>query len=79
MIAAKVVSILAETILNRAGAGRFVGYSAGSQPKGSVHPLARSLLADLGHDTAALRSQPDAEADGCSCGTSITRAPWFAA
>ena len=37
-------SILGEAILNRAGAGRFRAFSAGSQPKGQVHPLARDLL-----------------------------------
>ena len=37
-------SILAEAILNRVGAGRFKAFSAGSQPKGKVHPYARQLL-----------------------------------
>ena len=32
-------SILAESLLNRFGAGRFRAYSAGSFPKGQVHPL----------------------------------------
>ena len=50
-------SILAEAILARAGAGRFVAHSAGSQPKGSVNPRALALLRDLGHDTSALRSK----------------------
>ena len=50
-------SILAEAILNRRGAGRVVAFSAGSQPKGSVHPLALELLREQGMPTAALRSK----------------------
>ena len=37
-------SILAEGILNKLGQGRFRAYSAGSQPKGEVHPLALATL-----------------------------------
>jgi arsenate reductase len=37
-------SILAEAILNQAGRGSFKAYSAGSQPKGEVHPLALEQL-----------------------------------
>ena len=37
-------SIMAEVLLNAMGSGRFKGYSAGSQPKGSVHPLALELI-----------------------------------
>lgn len=50
-------SILAEALLNRDGAGRFRGYSAGSFPKGQVHPLALALLGDLGLPTDGLRSK----------------------
>ena len=50
-------SILAEAILGRLGAGRFVAHSAGSQPKGAVHPLARDLLASLDYPVAGLRSK----------------------
>lgn len=50
-------SILAEAILNREGAGRFRAYSAGSQPKGTPHPYALDLLAQLGYDTAFARSK----------------------
>jgi arsenate reductase len=50
-------SILAEAILNRAGAGRFRAVSAGSHPKGAPHPLALALLAERGHDTAFARSK----------------------
>jgi protein-tyrosine-phosphatase len=50
-------SILAECIMNRVGKGRFVAYSAGSQPKGAVHPGAIKLLAQLDYDTDGLRSK----------------------
>lgn len=50
-------SILAEAILNRTGAERFRAYSAGSHPKGRVHPQALELLRSLGYETAGLRSK----------------------
>ena len=50
-------SILAECILNREGKGRFRAFSAGSQPKGQVHPFAIELLKKLNHPTAGLRSK----------------------
>jgi arsenate reductase (thioredoxin) len=50
-------SIIAEAILNKVGAGKFHAYSAGSQPKGQVHPEALRLLQSLGHDTSANRSK----------------------
>jgi arsenate reductase (thioredoxin) len=50
-------SILAEAILNRVGAGRFKAFSAGSQPKGEVHPYALQLLESLNHDTSFARSK----------------------
>lgn len=50
-------SILAEAILNRAGQGRFQAFSAGSQPKGQVHPYALQLLDSLGHDISFARSK----------------------
>jgi len=37
-------SILAEALLNQAGRGTFKAYSAGSHPKGEVHPLALEQL-----------------------------------
>jgi protein-tyrosine-phosphatase len=50
-------SILAEAIMNRVGAGKFIAYSAGSHPKGEVHPKAIDLLARLGYPTEGLRSK----------------------
>jgi protein-tyrosine-phosphatase len=50
-------SILAESILTQEGKGRFRAFSAGSQPKGEVHPMSLQLLQKLGHDTAFARSK----------------------
>ncbi len=50
-------SILAEAILNRAGMGKFKGYSAGSKPIGHVHPFALELLKNRNHPTGDLRSK----------------------
>jgi arsenate reductase len=50
-------SILAEAILKRVGQGRFNAFSAGSQPKGEVHPYALDLLRSLNHDTSFARSK----------------------
>ena len=50
-------SIMAEAILNKEGAGRFRGFSAGAKPRGSVHPNAIGTLERLGHDTGFARSK----------------------
>ena len=50
-------SILAEALLNVQGKGRFRAYSAGSHPKGKVHPLALELLAKNRLPTEGLRSK----------------------
>ena len=50
-------SILAEAILNRAGRGRFRAHSAGSFPKGRVHPMALELLRARQYETSGLRSK----------------------
>jgi arsenate reductase (thioredoxin) len=50
-------SIMAEAILNKVGAGKFRAYSAGSQPKGRVHPETMKLLQGLGYDTSGHRSK----------------------
>ena len=48
---------MAEAILNKVGAGKFRAYSAGSQPKGRVHPETLRLLQSLGYDTFNYRSK----------------------
>ena len=50
-------SILAEALLNDEGGDRFRAYSAGSHPKGEVHPEALRLLAETGFSTDGLRSK----------------------
>lgn len=50
-------SILAEALLNRHGGGRFRALSAGSYPKGAVHPMALEVLREGGFPTAGLRSK----------------------
>jgi arsenate reductase (thioredoxin) len=50
-------SILAESLINHWGQGRFQGFSAGSHPKGAVHPLALELLSNLRLPTAGLHSK----------------------
>lgn len=48
---------MAEAILNRIGQGRFRAFSAGSQPKGHIHPYTLDLLKKLNHDVSRLRSK----------------------
>jgi len=50
-------SILAESLLNQLGMGRFRAFSAGSYPKGEVHPAAIALLKELDQDTSGYRSK----------------------
>ncbi len=50
-------SIMAEAILNRLGMGQFRAFSAGSHPKGQVHPETLRLLQGLHYDTSGLRSK----------------------
>jgi arsenate reductase len=50
-------SILGEAILNHFGAGRFRAFSAGSHPKGAVHPLTLQLLKQAGIPNDGLRSK----------------------
>jgi len=50
-------SILAESLLNHWGKGKFRGFSAGSFPKGQVHPISVALLKQLNLPTEGLRSK----------------------
>jgi arsenate reductase len=50
-------SILAESLLNHDGGGRFRAFSAGSFPKGQVHPMALDVLQGLGFPHEGFRSK----------------------
>jgi protein-tyrosine-phosphatase len=50
-------SVMAEAILNRIGMGKFRAFSAGSHPKGRIHPETIQLLQSLHYDTSHLRSK----------------------
>jgi arsenate reductase (thioredoxin) len=50
-------SILAESILRKEGAGRFKSFSAGSTPKGEVHPHALRVLESRDYPTDGMRSK----------------------
>jgi protein-tyrosine-phosphatase len=50
-------SILAEAVLDRRGTGKFKAFSAGSKPKGMVHPMTMETLQKSGFDTSLYRSK----------------------
>jgi arsenate reductase len=50
-------SILAESLVNHWGRGKFRGFSAGSFPKGQVNPMAMELLQRMNLPTQGLRSK----------------------
>jgi arsenate reductase (thioredoxin) len=50
-------SIMSEAILNKVGVGKFRAFSAGSQPKGRVHPETLRLLQGLDYDTSEFWSK----------------------
>jgi arsenate reductase len=50
-------SIFAESLLQRFAAGRFRAHSAGSNPKGAVHPMTLRVLQEAGHEPTGLRSK----------------------
>jgi arsenate reductase (thioredoxin) len=57
-------SIIAEAILGREGHGNFLAFSAGSQPKGRVHPYTLDLLRKLNFDVGSFRSKSWSEFSG---------------
>ncbi len=50
-------SILAESILRKDGTEHFRSFSAGSMPKGEVHPIALRVLKKLDYPTEGMRSK----------------------
>jgi arsenate reductase len=50
-------SILGEAVMNKLGKGLFKAWSAGSFPKGEVHPMALSVLNGMGFDITGMRSK----------------------
>ena len=64
-------SVISEAILNKIGADKFRAYSAGSQPKGKVHPETIRLLDGLGFDRSHGLSSPNsAPPNSISCSLS---------
>lgn len=50
-------SVLGEAVMNKLGEGRFRAFSAGSQPKGEVHPMSLEVLSSFGFPTDGLYSK----------------------
>ena len=50
-------SIMAEVIMSHLGRERFKTYSAGSHPRGEVHPMTLEVLSDQCYDLGGLRSK----------------------
>jgi protein-tyrosine-phosphatase len=50
-------SVMAECAIDRWGKGKFRGFSAGSHPKGSLHPLTVELLNEVNYETKDQRSK----------------------
>ena len=50
-------SILGESLINHWGRGKFIGHSAGSSPKGKVHPIAIDLLKQMNMPYDGMRSK----------------------
>ena len=50
-------SILAEALVTTLSQGKFIGYSAGSQPSGNINPIAETLAIEMGYPKENLRSK----------------------
>jgi arsenate reductase len=50
-------SIMAEAMLNHLGRGRFRAFSAGTHPRGAVHPITLEVLTERNYDVGGLRSK----------------------
>jgi arsenate reductase len=50
-------SIIAEALVTTISQGKLIGYSAGSDPKGIVHPVAEELAVEMGYPKEKLRSK----------------------
>src|SRR5882672_11355821 len=50
-------SILGESLINHWGRGKFIGHSAGSSPKGKIHPMALDLLKQMNMPYEGMRSK----------------------
>jgi len=50
-------SIIAEALVTTISQGKLIGYSAGSHPKGLVHPIAEELAIEMGYPKEKLRSK----------------------
>jgi len=57
-------SIMAEAVLNRNGRGSFRAFSAGSQPRGQIHPYTLDMLRRLNFDVSGMRSKSWSEFAG---------------
>ena len=50
-------SILGEALATTLSHGRFIGYSAGSSPRGEIYPIALELVKEMGYPTELIRSK----------------------
>ena len=50
-------SIMAEAMLNHLGRGRFRAFSAGTHPRGAVHPMTLEVLTEGNYEVGGLRSK----------------------
>ncbi len=69
-------SVMAEALLNFRGEGRFRAFSAGSKPKGEVHPLTLEVLERAHLPTEGLRSKSWNEFSGRGRPSSTSSSPY---